>query len=126
MAGLVKLLLMMLGCVSAMTALAGDPTRPPAAWLGGSAEPVAGAPVQNGAPRLQSVLIPQRGKPVAVISGQTVALGERFGEARLVRLSEREAVLEGADGVTRLMLTPDVQKQLVTPKSRAAQKKETP
>jgi MSHA biogenesis protein MshK len=86
-----------------------DPTRPPAAWLGqGGAVTTA-----SGGPRLQSVLMPERGKPVAVIAGQTVPLGTMFGAARLVRLTEREAVLHGPDGVTRLYLTPDVVKQMI-------------
>lgn len=126
MAGLVKLLFMMFGGLFVVSLQAADPTRPPEAWLESNRDPVAGRPVQATAPRLQSVLIPQHGKPVALISGEAVTLGEHFGGARLIHLSEREAVLEGSDGVTRLMLTPDVQKQLVTPKSRAAQKKETP
>lgn len=88
---------------------AGDPTRPPAAWLN-QAELTPGS---SGAARLQSVLMPQRGQPVAIIGGQTVVLGGRIGDARLIRLSEREAVLEGPEGVTRLYLTPDVHKRMI-------------
>jgi MSHA biogenesis protein MshK len=88
---------------------AGDPTRPPAAWL----NPADQQPGNAGGLRLQSVLMPQRGRPVAIIGGQTVALGERVGDARLIRLSEREAVLQGPDGVTRLYLTPDVDKRMI-------------
>ncbi len=90
---------------------AGDPTRPPSSWVEPS--PVSGQVGESEGLRLQSVLIPQRGKPVAVIGGVTVTLGERVGDARLVRLTEREAVLQGADGVTHLYLTPDVKKQLI-------------
>jgi len=95
-----------------------DPTRPPAAWL---------APVNDARPdgeaggglRLQSVKMPVRGRPVAVIGGKTVALGGHVGGATLVRLNEREAVLQGADGVTHLYLTPDVEKQMIEmPKPR--------
>jgi MSHA biogenesis protein MshK len=72
----------------------------------------------DGGLRLQSVLVKQSGKPVAVIGGKTVVLGERLGEATLVRLNEREAVLKGADGVTHLYLTPEVEKwMVVTPAS---------
>jgi MSHA biogenesis protein MshK len=88
---------------------AGDPTRPPAAWLNQADL----APGNSGALRLQSVLMPQRGRPVAIIGGQTVVLGGRIGDARLVRLSEREAVLDGPEGVTRLYLTPDVTKRMI-------------
>jgi MSHA biogenesis protein MshK len=83
-------------------------------YVGGEAAPVL---------RLQSVLLPQGGRPVAVIGGKTVALGGSVGGARLVRLNEREAVLRGADGVTHLYLTPDVEKQMiVSPKPRKAGK----
>jgi len=94
-----------------------DPTRPPAAWL--SQGPAAEAGADNGGPRLQSVLLPQRGKPVVVIAGTTVVLGGQFGGATLVRVTEREAVLQGPDGVTHLYLTPDVEKQMiVSPRPR--------
>ncbi|PKO89162.1 MAG: hypothetical protein CVU18_04920 [Betaproteobacteria bacterium HGW-Betaproteobacteria-12] len=62
---------------------------------------------------MQSVLLPQRGRPVAIIGGQTVPLGSYVGVARLVSLTEREAVLQGPDGVTRLYLTPDVDKRMI-------------
>jgi len=112
MAGLVRtrdiaVLLCLLSTGGALAA--GDPTRPPAAWLN-QADLASG---NIGALRLQSVLMPQQGRPVAIIGGQTVVLGGRIGDARLVRLSEREAVLEGAEGVTRLYLTPDVNKRMI-------------
>jgi MSHA biogenesis protein MshK len=95
-----------------------DPTRPPAAWLTPSDSAVPGQ-ADAGAMRLQSVKMPQRGKPVAVIGGKTVVLGEQIGEARLIRLNEREAVLQGPDGVTHLYLTPEVEKQMIVkPQSR--------
>lgn len=114
-----KLILLALASLStAAYAQLADPTRPPAAMqaTGGDASPGAEAAT---ALRLQSVLVPQGGRPVAVIGGKTVTLGDSVGGAKLVRLNEREAVLQGADGVTHLYLTPDVEKQmLVTPKSR--------
>lgn len=119
MAGPMKLILLALASLStAAYAQLADPTRPPAAMqaTGGDASPGAEAAT---ALRLQSVLVPQGGRPVAVIGGKTVTLGDSVGGAKLVRLNEREAVLQGADGVTHLYLTPDVEKQmLVTPKSR--------
>ena len=107
-----------LACVSSAYAQSNDPTRPPAAWLT-SAEAGASGLESDAGLRLQSVLLRPGGRPVAIIAGKTVALGERVGGAKLVRLTEREAMLQGADGVTRLYLTPDVEKQMiVTPKSR--------
>lgn len=124
MAGAVKnwaalALCLVAGMVWAQTS---DPTRPPAGWgvIGESGLATASAEPEL---KLQSVMLPQRGKPVALIGGQTVALGGKFGDATLVRLTEKEAVLQGPDGLTRLYLTPDVNKQLiVTPKARKSGK----
>lgn len=114
---LIALTLLLLSVASPMWAA--DPTRPPDAWLQPS-DPAGGEAGGEGL-RLQSVLIPQRGRPVAVIGGHAVALGERVGDARLVKLNEHEAVLEGPDGVTQLYLTPQVEKRMIVPpKSRQA------
>lgn len=120
MAGAVKTFLLLLSCLTAEFAVAqvGDPTRPPAGW-GTATESAGVAATVDNEFRLQSVMLPQRGKPVAIIGGQTVALGGKLGEATLVRLTEREAVLQGPEGVTHLYLTPEVNKQMiVTPKAR--------
>ncbi len=106
--------LLLAGCALNLDALAQgdrlDPTRPPTG--GGEAldEPVHGLV-------LQSVMIPGKGKPVAVIDGQQVKVGALFGEYRLVRVDEREAVLEGPEGILRLLLTPGVEKKSVAQKS---------
>jgi len=119
---LISLALLAMTTSVSVLAQSADPTRPPAAWL---------APVNDARPdgeaavglRLQSVKMPVGGRPVAVIGGKTVALGGQVGGATLVRLNEREAVLQGADGVTHLYLTPDVEKQMIeTPKSRKSGK----
>ena len=111
----------------AQTALA-DPTRPPA----GISAPVTDSMEVTG-PVLQSVIIPKKGRPVAVIGGQQVRLGEMYGESRLVRLTEREAVLESAAGTERLMLTPGIEKTNMisktttkTPSARRVQSGSTP
>lgn len=82
-----------------------DPTRPPAGFVADAASGEAAS-----GPVLQSVLILRKGRAVAVIGGQQVVLGEMYGESRLVKLTEREAVLEGPSGVERLMLTPGIEK----------------
>jgi MSHA biogenesis protein MshK len=79
-----------------------DPTRPPAAMLA----PAAAASAPADAPQLQSVLLGNGRKPAAVISGQLVLLGGQLGDARLVRVTERSAVLKGPQGETTLALTP--------------------
>ena len=98
--------------------LIADPTKPPAALLMDVSDG-AGEQTPTG-PVLQSVLMPRQGRPVALISGQEVRLGGMFGDARLIQLNEREAVLESADGIERLQLTPDVNIRIVFPKKTAA------
>ena len=100
----VLLLLIAPAMVIAQSELA-DPTRPPAELLTDEAVPGDGA-----GPVLQSVLIPKKGRAVAVIGGEQVRLGEMYGDSRLIKLTEREAVLEGPSGVERLMLTPGIEK----------------
>lgn len=79
-----------------------DPTRPP------------GIDAQNPeaftGSLLQSVIVPKQGKPVAVIGGQQVMLGEMYGRSRLIGLTEHEAVLEGPTGIERLSMTPGIEK----------------
>jgi hypothetical protein len=89
-----------------------DPTRPPPGVSVAAPEAEAAS-----GPVLQSVLIPGKGKPWALIGGQQVSLGGWYGESRLIRLTEREAVLEGPAGVERLLLTPDVEKTNIVTKN---------
>lgn len=113
------IVLSLLAVVLPVQAQTADPTRPPAAWLAPATQGGDGkSDIEgSGGLRLQSVLMRQGGRPVAVIGGRTVPLGGQVGGAKLVRLNEREAVLQGSDGVTHLYLTPDVEKQMIdTPK----------
>lgn len=98
-------MLLLAGATAFAQADLADPTRPPAGLVAEatSSEAVTG-------PVLQSVLIPRKGRAMAVIGGQPVRLGEMYGESRLIKLTEREAVLEGPNGVERLMLTPGIEK----------------
>ena len=101
-----------------------DPTRPPASFV---ATPTTVTGVTEAGGRLRSVKIPRRGgRPTAVIDGQVVRLGQKLGEARLVRLTETEAVLESAAGRETLRLTPDVIKKPVLTKVTRPRKKEMP
>jgi len=120
MAGAMKVILASLLSLSALAANAqqGDPTRPPQAFIMDAAQSPDGVVLVDEF-RLQSVMLPQHGRPIAIIGGRTVPLGGKVGEATLTRLTEKEAVLQGPDGITRLYLTPEVNKQLiVTPKAR--------
>lgn len=92
-----------------------DPTRPPASL--GVVESGAVTSEVKG-PVLQSVLI-SKGRKMAVISGKTVRLGEKFGDARLVRITESEAVLKSGKDVQTLKLLPEIEKRLVNSRHRA-------
>lgn len=83
-----------------------DPTRPPAAMVDLQAP---ASPAVTGAPVLQSVLI-SRERKSAIIGGKTVELGGLYGEARLIGLSDSEAVLQGPEGRTVLHLLPGVER----------------
>lgn len=102
--------------VQAQTVIA-DPTAPPPGFSASAMEST-----EVTGPVLQSVKIPKKGKPVAVIGGQEVKLGELYGDSRLIKLTEREAVLEGPSGVEHLMLTPGIEKTNITKKSPAAKR----
>lgn len=82
-----------------------DPTRPPASFRSGQETSFQSAPA---GPALQSVLVAP-GRKMAIISGQTVSLGEKFGDARVVKITESEVTLSGSNGVQTLKLFPGVE-----------------
>lgn len=82
-----------------------DPTRPPAALYAGD-----GGTEADAGPVLQSVRVSQ-GRPVAVISGETVRVGSTYGEARVVKIRESEVVLKTGNSLQTLKLFPDVEKR---------------
>lgn len=85
-----------------------DPTRPPT--VAPSQSPQA-TPEPPG-PQLQSVLLAP-GRKIAVINGESVALGEKLGGATLVRVSETEVVLKDGAEMRVLKLYPSVEKSPV-------------
>ena len=90
-----------------------DPTRPPDDTPGGP------APSGSLGPRLESVLIaPDR--RVAVISGQQVRLGGKYGEGRVVRITESEVVIRSAEGTETLKLLPEAEKRLRSRREKRA------
>ena len=113
------MLLLLAAGVLAQNAPLADPTRPPAELL--SAASAADAEGPTG-PVLQSVVMPKKGKPLAVIGGQQVRLGESYGDSRLIKLTEREAVLEGPAGIERLPLTPGIEKTMIKTKTPVAKR----
>ncbi|MES2024955.1 MAG: hypothetical protein V4448_05305 [Pseudomonadota bacterium] len=84
-----------------------DPTRP------SGVNDLGGAMSADGGPVLQSVLI-SSGRRVAVISGQTVKLGEQFGGARVVKIVENEVVLRNGNELQTLKLFPSLGKKLMS------------
>lgn len=96
-----------------------DPTRPPAGFVdpadlkaGGAGTAVAGDAAEAGLV-LQSVLLPQSGKPVAVISGHYVPLGARIEGWELTSVGERQVTLTQGAARRVLRLTPLVSKTMV-------------
>ena len=87
-----------------------DPTRPPAALT--AARLTGEAPPAPPSPSLQSVIISPK-HTMAIINGQTVKLGEKFGDALLVKVTETEVVLRNGNMLQTLKLFPDVEKRPV-------------
>jgi MSHA biogenesis protein MshK len=98
--------LLLLGQSAVVCAEAGpDPTRPPQSVQAPEAE---GA--QSG---LQSVLISDRGR-AAVINGQLVEQGQKYGDATLTRVTESEVTLVSGRETKVLRLFPAVEKKMLT------------
>jgi MSHA biogenesis protein MshK len=88
-----------------------DPTQPPAS-LFEAANGTAAADFTG--PVLQSVLIGPHYR-AAIISGEKVMLGQKYGQSTLIQLNEREAVLRHADRSTQtLALHPIIVKKVMT------------
>ena len=84
-----------------------DPTRPPNALPSGDGA----LAVPEGGPRLESVLIaPDR--RIAVISGQQYRMGDKYGEGRVVRITESEVAIRNGEAVEVLKLFPGVDKRV--------------
>lgn len=108
--------------VQAQTGLP-DPTRPPAAVVqamqamqaqqaGATAKPPEG-------PVLQSVIISPTGRS-AIISGELVTVGARYGDARVASITETEVVLRTGSSSETLRLYPEVDKKAVPAAKPAA------
>ena len=104
--GLYRILFCLLACPasSAFAEELPDPTRPPASI----AAPVATGGVTEIQPAgLQTVII-AKNRRAAIIDGETVELGKKHGDARLIEVNEGSVVLQGAQGRQVLTLLPDV------------------
>jgi len=115
--------LLLLTAMPAGAQLASDPTRPPAAVLLNTP----GMDVQAGSPLLQSVMIGAGGRS-AIIGGELVKLGGKYGDAKVVKITETEVVLRSSAGTETLHLYSSVKMKpvVVAPPAKAkpaAQKK---
>lgn len=88
-----------------------DPTRPPLQVDPAPPTNAAAAASRGG---LQTVILREGHKPMAVINGVQVELGGKLGDATLVKLNESEAVLLGPTGRETLRMTPGVEKTSAT------------
>jgi MSHA biogenesis protein MshK len=100
-----------------------DPTRPPASIVA----PESVKSDLNQSVGLQSILIGKT-RRAAIIDGQTVELGGRIGEARLVEVNEGSVVLKTAQGrqVLTLFDVKRVPKDVQAVKVRSGKHKPTP
>lgn len=81
-----------------------DPTRPPAALMA----PVDAVVVEPPKPAgLQSVIVSKE-RSAAIIDGQTVELGGKYGDVRLIEVSDTGVILQGARGKQVMTLFPGV------------------
>jgi len=76
-----------------------DPMRPPVGFAQGQIEETPAGPV------LQSVLISPTRK-IAIISGKTVKVGDKFGDAKVVSIADNEVVLQSGKNRQVLKLFP--------------------
>ncbi len=79
-----------------------DPTRPP---LLSSSDAAQIEPEKSAG--LQSVIISKK-RSAAIIDGQTIELGEKYGDVRLIEVSDTRVILQGAHERRVMTLFPGV------------------
>jgi hypothetical protein len=84
-----------------------DPTRPAGAQMTPEAGSGTSAPVESG---VQTVILRPGGKSAAVINGQYVVVGGKFGDKRVQRITETEIVLKGESGLEVIKVMPSIEK----------------
>lgn len=94
-----------------------DPTRPPAAIA--VAESEASIQPSSVSPVLQSVLISALRKE-AIISGRTVRVGDKVGEAWVIKITDNQVVLHGGKETQVLKLFPGIEKRIDSPRISAS------
>ena len=84
-----------------------DPTRPAGNQVTAEGGSGVSAPVESG---VQTVILRPGGKSAAVINGQYVVVGGKFGDKRVLRITESEIVLKGESGREVIKVMPSVEK----------------
>ncbi len=100
-----------------------DPTRPPASLAAPAVAPAGGAAADQPA-GLQSIII-SKTRRTAIIGGETVELGGKYGDAKLIEVNEGGIVLRGAQGRQVMTLFPDVKMTAKVPAGNEEQKVKT-
>jgi MSHA biogenesis protein MshK len=95
-----------------------DPTRPPALIMAPDEAKVA----VPASPVLQSVLISPL-RRVATINGQIVKVGDKIGDAKVVKIAESEVVLRKGKDVEVLKLFPNIEKRSMAIPAQGVQKR---
>ena len=90
-----------------------DPTRPPDAFR----VPLGSAPAAPVASQFasQPVVILSSDRRQVTINGQTAQLGGRIGNAKVIRISDTEVVLQSTDSTETIKLYGAVEKKLLKP-----------
>jgi MSHA biogenesis protein MshK len=113
------LLFALVFAAGASAQLTNDPTRPPPGY---DTAPAASSETEGaGAMTLQSVMISPTRK-AAIISGVMVSLGEKYGDAVLVKVAENEVVLRSGNENQVLKLHPGVEKRDSAAAARGARR----
>jgi MSHA biogenesis protein MshK len=83
-----------------------DPTRPPANLLTPEVASANGSTSLSG-PRLQAVVTANGRKPRALINGEWVEQGGKYGAFRVHKVTTEWVILKGGDGQEIVRLTPE-------------------
>ena len=92
-----------------------DPTRPPAS-LGIFRGDDGGVDIDSG-PILQSVLI-SPGRRIAIISGHAVQVGEKVGDATVVKIADDEVTMRSGTKMETLKIFPGIEKKPTSESAR--------
>jgi MSHA biogenesis protein MshK len=100
-------LVVSLGAPAVLAQGLGDPTRPPREITGGSA----GSYEAETSSSPAQVVIISKDRRQVTINGRTVNLGERYGNATVVKISDEEIVLQRPEATETIRLYSSVQRK---------------